>query len=45
MNPFGTVNAIYGEYFKTEPPARARVELARRPKDVRIEIEAVALAS
>lgn len=43
MNQFGTINEIYAEYFKTEPPAC--VEVARLPKDVQIEIEAVAMAS
>jgi 2-iminobutanoate/2-iminopropanoate deaminase len=43
MNQFGTINAIYAEYFDTAPPARACVEVARLPKDVQIEIEAVAL--
>ena len=42
MNDFGIVNGIYAEYF-TEPfPARSCVEVARLPKDVLIECEAVA---
>ncbi len=45
MNEFGTINEIYAGYFKTEPPARACVEVARLPRDVQIEIEAVALVS
>ena len=45
MNQFGTINAIYAEYFQTDPPARACVEVARLPKDVQVEIEAVALVS
>ncbi len=45
MNQFGTINAIYAEYFPATPPARACVEVARLPKDVQIEIEAVALVS
>lgn len=43
MNDFQAVNAIYSEYFGTEPPARSTVEVARLPRDVRIEIEAIAL--
>ena len=43
MADFGTVNEIYGERFKTAPPARATVEVARLPKDVRVEIDAIAL--
>ncbi len=45
MDAFGTINAIYAEYFDAQPPARACVQVARLPKDVQIEIEAVALAS
>ena len=44
MNEFVKMNEIYGEYFKTNPPARAAVEVARLPKDVLVEIECVALA-
>ncbi|MDO8684798.1 MAG: RidA family protein [Armatimonadota bacterium] len=43
MNDFAVVNEIYGSYFKVDPPARATVEVCRLPKDVKIEIEAVAL--
>ena len=43
MNDFATVNTIYGEYFGAEPPARSTVEVARLPRDVRVEIEAIAL--
>ena len=44
MDNFGAINAIYGKYF-TEPfPARSCVEVARLPKDVLIECEAIAEA-
>ena len=44
MDDFGAINAIYGKYF-TEPfPARSCVEVARLPKDVLIECEAIAEA-
>jgi 2-iminobutanoate/2-iminopropanoate deaminase len=43
MNDFAAVNAIYGEYFKTDPPARSTVQVARLPRDVRVEVEAIAL--
>jgi len=43
MNDFATVNGIYAEYFSVEPPARATVQVARLPRDVRVEIEAIAL--
>lgn len=42
MNDFAAVNAVYGSYF-TEPfPARATVQVARLPKDARVEIDAIA---
>jgi 2-iminobutanoate/2-iminopropanoate deaminase len=42
MNDFAKVNEVYGRYFGTNPPARATLEAARLPRDVRVEIEAVA---
>lgn len=42
LGDFGKVNEIYARYFPVEPPARATVEAARLPRDVLIEIEAVA---
>ena len=42
MNDFGAVNAIYAEAFGDHRPARACVEVARLPKDVRVEISVVA---
>lgn len=41
MNDFAKVNEIYSRYFKEECPARSCVEVARLPKDVLIEIEAI----
>jgi 2-iminobutanoate/2-iminopropanoate deaminase len=42
MNDFATVNEVYGHYF-TEPfPARATVQVARLPKDARVEIDVIA---
>ena len=43
MNEFAAMNEVYGQYFKDNPPARSTVEVARLPKDVRVEIEAVAI--
>jgi len=43
MGDFSAMNAVYAEYFTGTPPARAAVQVARLPKDARIEIEAVAL--
>jgi 2-iminobutanoate/2-iminopropanoate deaminase len=45
MNDFTAVNEVYSEYFADSPPARSAVEVTRLPKDVDIEIEAVALAT
>ena len=42
MDDFATVNAIYATYFPVNPPARSTVQIARLPKDVLIEIEAIA---
>lgn len=42
LNDFATMNKIYAEYFKAQPPARATVEVARLPRDVLIEIAVVA---
>lgn len=43
INDFGTVNAIYAEYFKGEVPARSCVEVAKLPKGGLVEIEAIAV--
>lgn len=43
MNDFPKVNEVYGGYFGLNPPARSTVEVARLPKDVLVEIEAMAL--
>ena len=42
MGDFAAMNEVYGRYFPENPPARATVEAARLPRDVRIEIECVA---
>lgn len=42
MDDFAEVNQIYSKYFTKHFPARSCVEVARLPKDVLIEIEAVA---
>jgi 2-iminobutanoate/2-iminopropanoate deaminase len=42
LNDFASVNDVYGRYFPAPAPARATVEVARLPKDARIEIDAVA---
>lgn len=43
MDDFGKINEIYKKYFKEPFPARSCVEVARLPKDVLIEIEAIAI--
>ena len=42
MDEFGAVNDVYGEFFEEPFPARSTVEVARLPKDLHVEIEAVA---
>jgi 2-iminobutanoate/2-iminopropanoate deaminase len=42
MDDFPAVNEVYAKYFPTEPPARVTVQVSRLPKDVRVEIEAIA---
>ena len=42
MNDFAAVNEIYGQYFPEPYPARATVQVARLPKDARVEIDVIA---
>jgi len=44
MGEFAAMNDVYARFFPREAPARATVEVARLPKDVRVEIDAIALA-
>ncbi len=43
MNDFPLMNEVYAEFFTSMPPARACVEVSRLPKDVLVEVEAVAI--
>lgn len=43
MDDFGTINEVYATFFKGDYPARSCVEVARLPKDVMLEIEAIAI--
>jgi 2-iminobutanoate/2-iminopropanoate deaminase len=43
MNDFAAMNDVYAEFFKTPFPARAAVQVARLPRDVKVEIEAIAV--
>jgi len=42
MNDFAKMNEVYGTYFSSPAPARATVQVARLPKDARIEIDVIA---
>ena len=44
MSDFTAMNEVYGRYFAKNPPARSTVEVARLPRDVRVEIDLVVLA-
>ena len=44
MNDFSALNGVYAEMFGQTKPARSCVEVARLPKDVKVEIECIALA-
>jgi 2-iminobutanoate/2-iminopropanoate deaminase len=43
MAEFAKMNEVYGGYFTQNPPARSTVEAARLPRDVRVEIDAIAI--
>src|SRR5437867_6962476 len=43
MGEFARMNEVYGKYFAQNPPARSTVEAARLPRDVRVEIDAIAI--
>jgi 2-iminobutanoate/2-iminopropanoate deaminase len=44
MNEFGSMNEVYARYFPHAFPARSTVQAARLPRDVRVEIDVIALA-
>ncbi len=44
MNEFSVLNEVYSEFFSSSLPARSTIEVARLPKDVLVEIEAIAMA-
>ncbi len=44
MGEFAAMNEVYGRYFPKNAPARATAQVARLPRDVRVEIELIALA-
>ncbi|REG91984.1 RidA family protein [Algoriphagus antarcticus] len=42
MDEFSTINEAYGQYFKSNPPARETVEVSKLPKNVNVEISCIA---
>ena|SRR5262252_9315205 len=44
LSDFSEMNETYGKFFSEVPPARSTVEVARLPRDVRVEIEVIALS-
>lgn len=42
MEDFGRVNAVYGQYFEKNPPARVCVEVSRLPKGALVEMDVIA---
>jgi 2-iminobutanoate/2-iminopropanoate deaminase len=44
MNEFAAMNEVYARYFQKAPPARSTVQVSRLPRDVRVEIDVIALA-
>ncbi len=45
MDDFAAMNEVYGTYFKETPPARAAIQVARLPKDAKVEIDMIALTA
>ncbi len=43
MGQFSTINEAYGQYFKTNPPARETVEVSKLPKNLNVEISCIAV--
>ena len=43
MNEFAAMNEVYSQFFPSAPPARSTIQVARLPRDARVEIEAIAL--
>ena len=44
LDNFAAVNQIYGDYFRSTPPARETVEVSKLPMDVEVEISCIAIA-
>lgn len=43
LGEFAAMNAVYARFFETNPPARSTVQVARLPRDSRVEIECIAI--
>jgi 2-iminobutanoate/2-iminopropanoate deaminase len=43
MNDFAAMNEVYSSFFRSDPPARSTVQVARLPKDAKVEIEIIAI--
>jgi 2-iminobutanoate/2-iminopropanoate deaminase len=43
MNEFAAMNEVYGKHVVDPPPARSTVQVARLPRDVRVEIDVIAV--
>ena len=43
MGEFARMNAVYARFFPSQPPARSTVEVARLPRDVKVEMDLIAL--
>ena len=43
MSEFAAMNAVYGQFVVDPPPARATVQVSRLPRDVRVEIDVIAI--
>jgi len=45
MNEFAGMNEVYAEFFKNDAPARSTIEVARLPRDVKVEIDAIVVVN
>jgi 2-iminobutanoate/2-iminopropanoate deaminase len=43
LNEFAAMNEVYGRYFRNQPPARSTVQVSRLPREVRVEIDVIAV--
>jgi len=43
LSEFGAMNEVYGEFFPAPPPARSTIQVARLPRDAKVEIDVIAV--